>query len=86
MRNAAESRAAHRSETKAAALGYLERCQRLQGLLDARKRGEQPSDLKRLIEDVWLAEKGVEIVSSDELRVHLIAHARALHEVVRDGA
>jgi hypothetical protein len=30
-------------------------------------------------------EKQVEIVASDELRDRLIAHARALHQVVRDG-
>lgn len=85
-RYAAESRAAHRAELKAAALNYLEHAQRLQGELDVRERGESPTGLKRLIEELWLAEKGVEIICSGALRDRLIAHARSLHQVVRDAA
>jgi hypothetical protein len=85
-RYAAESRAAHRAELKTAVLNYLEHAQRLQGELDVRERGESPTNLKRLIEQLWLAEKGVEIICSDALRNRLLAHARGLHEVVRDAA
>lgn len=82
----AESRAAHRAELKTAVLNYLEHAQQLQGELDVRERGQSPEDLKRLIEQLWLAEKGVEIICSDALRDRLVAHARGLHEVVRDAA
>ena len=79
----AESRAAHRAEVKSAALDYLAHAQRLQGGLDARERGKTPTDLKRLVEQLWLAEKAVEIICSDALRDQLIAHARGLHRVLR---
>ena len=84
VRYTAESRAAHRAELKSAVLNYFEHAQRLQGGLDARERGEPLPDLKRLIEDVWLAEKTVEIISSDALRDRIIEHARGLHRAVRD--
>ncbi|WP_040789158.1 hypothetical protein [Nocardia paucivorans] len=80
----AKSRLAHREELKSAILAYFETTQRLQGELDARERGDTPDDLKRLIESVWLAEKRVEIICSDPLRDRVIAHARGLHDVVRD--
>ncbi len=70
---------------KSAALGYLAHAQRLQGELEARERGETLTDLKRLVEQLWLAEKGVEIICSDALRDRLIGHARGLHRVVRVG-
>ncbi|WP_328396178.1 hypothetical protein [Nocardia sp. NBC_00416] len=80
----AESRLAHREEVKSAIIDYLESTQRLQGQLDVRERGGTPDDLKRLIESVWLAEKRVEIICSDALRDRVIAHARGLHDAVRD--
>jgi hypothetical protein len=83
---AAEVRAARRDEVKASVIHYFEQTQRLQGQLDARERGESAPNLKDLIEKVWLAEKQVEIIASDALRDRLIAHARGLHQVVRDGA
>ncbi|QBS42851.1 hypothetical protein DMB37_24885 [Nocardia sp. CS682] len=86
MRFRAESRLAHREEMKSAILDYFETAQRLQGELDARERGETPENLKPLIERVWLAEKRVEIICSDVLRDRVIAHARGLHDVVRDPA
>lgn len=85
-RLAAESRAAHRAEVKSSALDYLAHAQRLQGELDVRERGESPTDLKRLVEQLWLAEKGVEVICSDALRDRIIAHARGLHQVVSDTA
>jgi hypothetical protein len=83
-RFAAESRAGMRAELKTAALNYLEHAQRLQRELDERERGGTFADLKALIEQLWLAEKGVEIICSDALRDRLIDHARGLHQVVRD--
>jgi hypothetical protein len=80
----AEIRASHREEVKTAVLDYLNHAQQLQGQLDARERGEPASDLKRLVEELWLAEKGVEIICSQALRDRLVAHARGLHDVVRD--
>lgn len=80
----AKSRLAHREELKSAILDYFETTQRLQGELDVRERGGTPDDLKRLIESVWLAEKRVEIICSDALRDRVVAHARGLHDVVRD--
>ncbi|WP_157181982.1 hypothetical protein [Nocardia testacea] len=82
----AESRLAHREELKSAILAYLETAQRLQSELDVRERDGVPEDLKRLIESVWLAEKRVEIICSDELRARIVAHAEGLHTVVRDPA
>ncbi|MBF6302053.1 hypothetical protein IU459_31580 [Nocardia amamiensis] len=80
----AESRLARRDELKSAIIDYFEAAQRLQGELDTRERGGTPTDLKRLVESVWLAEKGVELVCSDALRDRVVAHARGLHDVVRD--
>lgn len=80
----AESHLARRDELKSAIVDYLETAQRLQGELDVRERGEAPADLKRLIESVWLAEKRVELICSDALRDRVVAHARGLHDVVRD--
>ncbi|MEV5833483.1 hypothetical protein [Nocardia sp. NPDC052112] len=82
----AESRLAHREELKSAILDYFEAAQRLQGELDVRERGGTPADVKRLIESVWLAEKRVEIICSDALRDCVVAHARGLHDAVRDAA
>ena len=72
--------------------GGEERCAGLLGArttaareLDARERGETPTNLKRLVEQLWLAEKAVEVICSDALRDQLIAHARSLHRVVRDA-
>ncbi|MTE11500.1 hypothetical protein [Nocardia aurantiaca] len=84
LRFRAESRLAHREELKSALLDYFETTQRLQGELDVRERGGAPDDLKRLIESVWLAEKRLEIICSDALRDRVIAHARGLHDAVRD--
>lgn len=80
----AESRLAHREELKSAIIDYFEATQQLQGELDVRERGGNPTDLKRLVESVWLAEKRVEIICSDALRDRMVAHARALHDAVRD--
>ncbi|WP_062987344.1 hypothetical protein [Nocardia anaemiae] len=80
----AESRLAHREELKSAILDYFETAQRLQGELDVRERGGTPDDMKRMIESVWLAEKRVEIICSDALRDSVVAHARGLHDAVRD--
>jgi hypothetical protein len=57
----------------------------LQAQLDSRERSGQHSDLKPLIEQVWLAEKATEIICSDALARCLVAHARKLHDAVRDG-
>lgn len=84
-RFAAESLAKTRAEFKTVAMNYLEHAQRLQGELDERERGVTHADLKRLVEQLWLAEKGVEIICSENLRDRLIDHARGLHEVVRDA-
>jgi hypothetical protein len=84
LQYAAEVQTARREEVKSAVINYFEQTQRLQGQLDARERGESPIELKVLIEKVWLAEKQVEIIASDALRDRLIAHARGLHQVVRD--
>ncbi|MFE5286043.1 hypothetical protein ACFRAQ_13865 [Nocardia sp. NPDC056611] len=86
LRFRAESRLAHREELKSAILNYFETAQRLQGELDVRERGGTPEDLKRLIENVWLAEKRIEIICSDPLRDRVIAHARGLHHAVRSPA
>ncbi|MEV6432267.1 hypothetical protein [Nocardia sp. NPDC051463] len=82
----AESRLARREEVKSAIIDYFETTQRLQGELDIRERGGTPADLKPLIESVWLAEKRVEIICSDALRDRVVAHARGLHDAVRDPA
>ncbi|WP_280401927.1 hypothetical protein [Nocardia carnea] len=84
LRFLAESRLAHRDELKSAILAYFEAAQRLQGEFDIRERGGTPEDVKPLIERVWLAEKQVEIICSDALRDRMVAHARGLHDVVRD--
>ena len=76
--------AQRRDEIKSAINDYFEHAQRLQRQLDSRERGADPSDLKELIERVWLAEKRVEILASAELSDKLTAHARGLHQVVRD--
>jgi hypothetical protein len=81
----AESRRTYQDEIKAALMTYFETAQVLQGQLDNRERGAEFNELKPLIERVWLTEKALEIVCSDELATCLIAHARALHDVVRDG-
>ncbi len=86
LRFEAENRLAHREELKSALLDYFENAQRLQGELDVRERGGTPDDLKRMIESVWLAEKRVEIICSDALRDCVVAHARGLHDAVRDAA
>lgn len=83
VRFAAETRTSHREEIKTAVLDYLNHAQRLQGQLDARERGEPAPKLKRLVEQLWLAEKAVEIICSEALRDCLVAHARGLHDVVR---
>ncbi|MGW1738138.1 hypothetical protein ACWCPQ_04940 [Nocardia sp. NPDC001965] len=80
----AESRLAHREELKSAILAYLEAAQRLQTEFDIRERGGTPADPRRLIEGVWLAEKQVELLCSEELRGRILAHAAALQDVVRD--
>lgn len=80
----AESRLARRDELKSALMDYFETAQRLQGELDTRERGGNPADLKPLIERVWLAEKRVELICSDALRDRVLAHARGLHDAVRD--
>lgn len=82
----AETHLAHREELKSAIIDYFEAAQRLQGELDIRERGGNPTDLKRLMENVWLAEKRVEIICSDALRDRMVAHARGLHDAVRDAA
>jgi hypothetical protein len=84
MQYAAQVRTVRRDQVKTAVISYFEHAQRLQGQLDARERGDSPNDVKQLIEKVWLAEKQVEIIASDDLRDRLIAHARGLHDVVRD--
>lgn len=81
---ALQLQAERREEIKTAINDYFEHTQRLQRQLDAREKGEAAPDLKDLIEKVWLAEKRVEIIASDGLSEKLIAHARGLHEVVRD--
>lgn len=81
---ALQLQAGRREEIKTAINDYFENTQRLQRQLDAREKGEAVLDLKDLIEHVWLAEKRVEIIASDSLGEKLIAHARGLHEVVRD--
>ncbi|MEV0292154.1 hypothetical protein [Nocardia sp. NPDC050710] len=85
LKFAAESRLAHREELKSAIMNYFEAAQQVQGELDVRERGGAPADLKRLIESVWLAEKRVEIICSDTLRDKMVAHARGLHDAVRDA-
>ncbi|MFE3195398.1 hypothetical protein ACFXHA_40795 [Nocardia sp. NPDC059240] len=85
LRFRAESRLAHREELKSALLDYFETAQRLQRELDVRERGGTPQDLKRLIENVWLAEKRIEIICSEVLRDRVVAHARGLHDAVRDS-
>lgn len=77
--------AQRRDEIKTAINDYFEHAQRLQRQLDAREAGESPSDLKDLMERVWLAVKRVQILASDDLSDKLIAHAQGLHQVVRDG-
>ena len=77
--------ASRREEVKSAITNYFEQTQAVQRQLDAREHGVEAQGLKELIERVWLAEKQVEIIASSELSERLIAHARALHEVVRDG-
>lgn len=84
LRFLAETRLAHREELKTAIIDYFEATQQLQGELDVRERGGTPADVKRLMENVWLAEKRVEIICSDALRDRMIAHARGLHDAVRD--
>jgi hypothetical protein len=79
-----ENRRAHQDAVKAALMTYFERAQDLQGQLDARERVGQHADLKPLIEHIWLAEKALEIICSDELSACVVVHARALHEVSRD--
>ncbi|MET8797678.1 hypothetical protein ABZV91_14715 [Nocardia sp. NPDC004568] len=80
----AERQLAHREELKSAILTYLEAAQRLQTEFDIRERGGAPADPRRLIEDVWLAEKRVELICPDELRDRVLAHASALQDIVRD--
>jgi hypothetical protein len=58
VRFAAETRASHREELKTAVLDYLNHAQRLQGQLDARERGEPAPKLKRLVEKLWLHDRG----------------------------
>lgn len=82
----AESRLAHREELKSALLAYFEAAQRLQAELDIRERGGTPDDPKRSVEGVWLAEKRIELLCSEELRSCVLAHAGALHDAVRDPA
>ncbi|MGW5381433.1 hypothetical protein [Nocardia sp. NPDC003963] len=80
----AESRLAHREELKSAVLAYFEAAQRLQTEFDIRERGGTPQDPRRSIEGVWLAEKRVELLCSEELRGRVLAHASALQDIVRD--
>lgn len=81
----AEDRRIRRSELKSAILAYLEQAQRVQGALDERERqGGQPAT-KQLIEQLWLTEKAVELICSEELLSSLINHASALHDVSRDA-
>jgi hypothetical protein len=67
-------------------VGYLEIVQHLRTQLDAREKGESVPDLRSMVEQVWLAQKQVAIVCSDQLRAPLEQHATALHKVTRHQA
>jgi hypothetical protein len=85
-RLASERRQAHRAEVKSSITSYLEAAQHLQEYLYRREHGmETTPDLATLVEQVWLAQKQVEIVCSEGLREPLERHAVALNEVARHG-
>jgi hypothetical protein len=83
LRFVAESRQAYRAEVKSSIVLYLEVMQQLQTNLDAREHGEEVADLGKMMEHVWLAYKQTAIICSDQLRVPLLEHSRALQMAVR---
>jgi hypothetical protein len=85
-RFAAESLQAKRGEVKSSVVSYLEIVQHLQTQLDAREKGDDVPDLRSMVEQVWLAQKQLDIICSEQLREPLVQHATALHKVTRHEA
>jgi hypothetical protein len=54
--------------------------------LYAREHGKDIPDLPIMVEQVWLAQKQVDIICSEDLREALKRHADALNEVARHEA
>jgi len=74
---------AQRDEVKASIVSYLDAAQHLQTQLYAREHGREIPDLPIMVEQLWLAQKQVDIICSEELRKPLERHAVALNEVAR---
>jgi hypothetical protein len=78
-----DRREAQRAEVKSSIASYLEVAQHLQTQLYAREHGQRVPDLPIMVEQLWLAQKQVDILCSEELRKPLEKHALALNEVAR---
>jgi len=81
-----ERRETQRGEVKSSIASYLEVAQHLQTQLYAREHGQEIPDLPIMVEKLWLAQKLVDIVCSEQLRRPLVEHAKALNEVARHEA
>jgi len=68
-RHAEERAAAVRAERKAAIVGFLDKAQLVEQLLDARDRGraEPEAEAERRMHEVWLAKKLVELACGNDL-------------------
>ena len=73
-----ERQEAQRAEVKTSIVSYLEAAQHLQTQLYAREHGKEIPDLPIMVEQVWLAQKQVDIICSEDLRKPREKHAKAV--------